>query len=312
MDDLLSGIYANKIEVYGCDGSYWYISGPDIPVEAGVTLNPRLTGAIDAPVKTLWLPGAYGQEAQGYRWERRDIIFAVQTFAQDPETWMTVDSEWRNAFDYVKETKIVYTTSAGVRWINVRMLEEPKSYEGQVENGKSPFLTCESTIVMTVASELPFYVGETDIYEWEVDASISGEAFTTISISNDSDVPVWPRWTLTGGNVLGEKIIWTLPDFSWGSEEYGRGVEDAGRLVELPELSVYENVVVDSDPRKQTILCTNLTNVQGRWKGNDLLYPIAPGAVANVPISVSGAYTGAAMRLEIPKWYTRPWSRPLP
>jgi len=303
---LSSGYYSNKIEVYGCDGSYWYISGPDIPEEAGVTLNPKLTGAIDAPVKTQWLPGAFGQEAQGYRWERRDIIFAVQTFAQDPETWMTVDSEWRAAFDYVNETKIAYTTSAGTRWINVRMLEEPKSYEGESDNGKSPFLICDSTVVMTVAAELPFYIGETDVYEW----SLTGQTFgsTTIDIVNESDVPVWPKWTLTGG------ATWTLPDFSWGNLDYGRAYEDAQRTVDLPALTVYENVVVDSDPRKQTILSSNLSNVQGRWKGNDLLYPLAPGATDSIPISVKDITNsaGAALRLEIPKWFSRPWGRPLP
>jgi len=300
------GHYANTIEVFGCDGSYWYISGPDIPDDAGVTLNPKLTGAIDAPVKTLWLPGAFGQEAQGYRYQRRDIIFAVQTFAQDPETWMTVDSEWRNAFDYIKETKIVYTTSAGVRTMSVRLLEEPKSYEGETDNGRSPFLVCDSTIVMTVAAELPFYVGETDIYEWELASGGSGAGFVTISINNDSDVEVWPRWTLTGG------ATWTLPDFSWGSEEYGRALEDVGRVVTLPTLTKFENVVVDSDPRRQTILSTNMANVQGRWKGNDLLYPIAPGANEKIPVEVTGATAGATLRLEIPKWYTRPWSRPRP
>ena len=302
-----SGYFSNKIEVYGCDGSYWYISGPDIPRDAGVTLNPKLTGAIDSPVKTLWLPGAFGQETQGYRWERRDMVFAVQTCAQDPETWMTVDSEWRSAFDYVKVTRIVYTTSSGTRWLNVRMLEEPKSYEGESDQGKSPFLTCDSTVVMTVASELPFYTGETDIYEWELEP---GRQFgsTKIAINNDSDVAVWPRWTLTGG------ALWTLPDFSWGSEEYGRGAEDAGRMIDIPELTVNENIVVDSDPRRQTIISSNLANVQGRWKGNDLLYPILPGGTASIPVSVRDVVNsaGVALRLEIPKWYTRPWSRPLP
>lgn len=303
--DNSEGIYANKIEIYGCDGSYWYISGPNMPTEAGVTLNPKLTGAIDAPVKTLWLPGAFGQEAQGYRWERRDIVFAVQTFAEDPETWMTIDSEFRSAFDYMKETKIVYTTSAGSRFIRVRMLEEPKAYEGEVENGKSPFLTCESTIVMTVASELPFYEGDTEVYEWEMTSGATMD-FVQIEINNDSDVPVWPRWTLTGG------ATWTIPDFSWGSEEYGRGMEDSGRTVDLPTLNRYENIVVDSDPRRQTILSSNMSNVQGRWKGNDLLYPIAPGATGKIPVLVRDVEDGAALRLEIPKWYTRPWSRPLP
>lgn len=302
--DIQSGIYSNKVEIYGCDGSYWYVSGPDLDQEAGVSLNPRLTGAIDAPVKTLWLPGAFGQEAQGYRWQRRDIVFAVQTYAQDPETWMSVDSGWREAFDYVKETRIVYTTSAGSRWISVRMLEEPKAYEGEAEKGKSPFLTCDSTVVMTVAAELPFYVSDSLWYEWEIPSGGVTNGSVQINIQNDSDVPVWPRWTLS---APGE---WTLPDFSWGSEEYSRGAQDAGRTVVLPSLSSYENVVVDSDPRRQTILAENMANVQGRWKGQDLLYPIGPGVNESVPVSVRNATEGAVLRLEVPRWYTRPWSRP--
>lgn len=304
--DPFEGFFANQIEVYGCDGSHWIISGPGRPDEAGVTLSPQLQGAIDAPVKTLWQPGAFGEEHQGFRWQRRDIVFAVQTFGPDPETWLTVDSEWRSAWDYTKETTIVYTTSAGSRYLKVRLLEEPKSYEGETDRGKSPFLVCDSTIVMTVAAELPFYVGETAIYEWELPAGGSTWADFTIEIHNDSDVPVFPRWTLT------DQAIWTLPDFSWGSEEYGRGVEDMGRVVELPRLAVNENVVVDADPRRQTIIASNHANVQGRWRGQDLLYPIAPGAHAHVPVSVRDAVNGAALRLEIPKWYTRPWSRPLP
>lgn len=306
MFDPYEGVYANKIEVFGCDGSYWYISGPDIPRDAGVTLNPKLQGAIDAPVKTLWLPGAFGQELQGMRWQRRDIVFAVQTFADDHETWMTVDAEWRNAWDYIKETTIVYTTSAGRRWVRVRLLEEPKSYEGNTDAGKSPFLVCDSTIVMTVAAQLPFYQGETDIYEWSVEPGGPTYFDFTIEIHNESDVPVWPRWTLTGG------CTWTLPDFSWGSEEYGRPVQDSGRTVELPALTLDEGVVVDSDPRVQTIVSASQSNVMGRWRGQDLLYPIAPGVKEEVPITVKNILNGAALRLEINKWFTRPWGRPLP
>jgi len=303
--DAYDGFYASQITVDGCDGSHWIISGPGRPDDAGVTLSPELTGAIDAPVKTQWLPGAFGEEPQGFRWQRRDMVFAVQTFADDHETWMTVDSNWRAAWDYVKPTKITYTTSAGSRWVWARMLEEPKSYEGQITRGKSPFLTCDATVVMTVASSLPFYEGETQVFEWELP---EGQTWANlqIEINNDSDVPVFPRWTLT------DQAIWTLPDFSWGSEEYSRGLQDAGRMVELPELRENENVVVDADPRLQTIISANMANVQSRWRGQDLLYPIAPGVSSSMPVTVREATNGAALRLELKRWFTRPWGRPLP
>lgn len=299
--DPFTGERALTVEVYGCDGSYWYISGPDLDhLDAGVSLNPRITGGIDAPVKTLWMPGAFGQEHQGMRWQRRDMVFSVNTFAQDHETWLTVDSDWRYAFDYVEETIIVFTTSQGARYLSVRMLEEPKSYEGDTDRGKSPFLVCDSTVVMTVAAELPFYWAEPLVYEFETTGSSRN---WSVAISCDSDVPVFPRWTLTAPGT------WTLPDFSWGSEEYGRGMQDSGRTVRLPTLLSGEHLVADADPRKQTLLASNRALVQGRWKGNDLLYPIAPGTEALIPVSVTGATGGAAFRLEVPRWYTRPWSR---
>lgn len=301
-DNRQNGIYANCIEVLGCDGSYWYISGPDIPQEAGVTLNPKLSGAIDAPVKTLWLPGQFGEELQDRKWTRRDIVFSVQTFADDPETWMTIDSDWRNAWDYVKKTRLIYTTSAGQRWLDCRMLEEPKSYEGDTDRGKSPFLVCDSTITMTVASELPFYMTEPDVYEWSTPAT--GYTEFNIAIENDSDVEVYPRWVLT------DQATWTLPDYSWGSNAYGRPYQDMGRTVELPRLGPGEGVVADADPRRQTLLAANMANVQGRWRGQDLLYPIAPRSSGEIAVSVADAPNGAALRLEIPKWYTRPWGRP--
>src|SRR5690348_1540670 len=131
-------IEATKIEVFGLNDQYFLISGQEMVGDTlhymgdeGVILRPKLEGAIDAPVKSLWLPGAFGQTFVDFRWQRRDVVFTVQTFdpiEDSPEGWHTVDSDWRFAFDYVKETEIRYTTSDGPRSLWVRLLEEPKAY----------------------------------------------------------------------------------------------------------------------------------------------------------------------------------------
>jgi hypothetical protein len=300
-----------KIEVFGVDGSHFVISGPGAG-EQGVTLSPKIKGAIDAPVKSLWLPSAFGQEFVTFRWQRREVIYAVQIFVEDTgdddydaETWMTLDWAWRAAWDYVKETTVRYTTSAGVRDLKLRLIEEPKAYETNSYEGFDPFLTRDASCVMTCAAELPFYVGDPLIYDFVLDDTFTA-GYGTFPIKVDCDVPVWGRYTLT------DQATWTLADFSWGSDEYGKGDEDSGRSVTLPALLVGEGVVVDSDPRVQTILAANKAPVQSRWKGNDMLYPFAPGATANLPISVKDVTDGARARLVIPRWYTRPWSRPLP
>lgn len=292
-----------KIEVFGVHGEYFCISGPG-KGEQGVELKPKLRGMIDAPVKSLWLPGAYGQSFVDFRWERRDVVFTVFIFAEDddPETWHTIDSKWRFAFDYVKETTIRFTTSDGYRDLRVRLIEEPEVYESGEWEGRDPHLDACSTAVMTCAAELPFYVGPSDFYEWEGTGSVGRQTF---KLNVDCDVPVWPKWTLT------DQARWRLPDFSWGNQEYARGIADAGRTVELPFLPKGAGCVADSDPRMQTLLAANRMHLQGLWKGQDLLYPVAGGTYSKIPVAVRDAVDGFALRLEVPKWYTRPWSRPI-
>lgn len=314
-----------KIEVFGCHNptldvnhpEYFCISGEGRG-DQGVLLRPKLTGAIDAPVKSLWLPGAFGQVFVDFRWERRDMVFTAFIFGPEedtPEEFHTKDSLWRQSWDYVKETTIRYTyqdvlmTEPDVRTLKVRLLEEPKSYDADSWEGKDPHLFNCANIVMTVAAELPFYVGVTHVFEWE-DTLAAGQH--TFDISIGCDVPVWPRWVLT------DRATWTLPDPSFGNEEYGRGLVDAAREVVLPFLPDGAGVVANSDPRVQTLLAADRSMIQGRWKGKDLLYPI-PGvgsdneATINFPYTVkwADAEAGIAVRLEITEWHSRPWSRPV-
>lgn len=291
-----------KIEIFGVNGEYFCLSGPGMG-EQGVILMPKAKGMIDAPIKSLWVPGAFGQEFVDFRWQRRDVVFTVAITGEgDPDVWESVDSKWRFAFDYVNLTEIRYTTKNGSRSLWVQLIEEPKAYESAGWEGKDPRLWAESTVVMTLGAELPFYVGKTEVHEEDGPTT---NAHFSFDINIDCDVPVWPRWTLT------DQATWRLPDFSWGNQEYGTGIQDAGRTVVLPYLPAGAGCVADADPRIQTLLAANRINLQGLWKGQDLLYPIAGGSYIPIPVSVTGATNGWACRLEIPKWYSRPWSRPV-
>lgn len=291
-----------KIEIFGVHGEYFCLSGPGMG-QQGVILMPKAKGMIDAPIKSLWVPGAFGQEYVDFRWQRRDVVFTVAITGEgDPGVWESVDSKWRFAFDYVQQTEIRYTTKNGARSLFVQLIEEPKAYESAGWEGKDPRLWAESTVVMTLGAELPFYVGVTAEYEA---SGPTTNGYVSFELEVDCDVPVWPRYTLT------DQATWRLPDFSWGNEEYGTGIQDVGRTVLLPFLPAGAGCVADSDPRVQTLLAANRINLQGLWKGQDLLYPIAGGTYGTVPISVTGAVNGWACRMEIPKWYSRPWSRPV-
>lgn len=293
----------SKIEVFGIHGEHWIISGPGAG-DQGVRLMPKLSGSIDAPVKSMWLPSAYGQTFVDFRWQRRDVVFTVDIFSDDgdPYQWEAIDSKWRFSFDYIQEATIRYTTGGSYRDLNVRLLEEPKAYTSGQWEGKDPHLWAEATVVMTVAAELPFYVGPSDFYDWSGSAPSDRTSF---QLNVDCDVPVWPRWTLT------DQATWTLPDFSWGNQDYGTGLQDAGRTVSLPFLPLGAGCVADSDPRVQTLLAANRINLQGLWAGQDLLYPVLGGTYSQIPVSVSNVVDGFRLQLEIPKWYSRPWSGPV-
>lgn len=291
------------IDVFGVHGEFFRISGPGAGLQ-GVQLMPRLKGMIDAPAKSLWIPSSFGQQFVDFKWQRREVVFTVNIFDEegDPAVWESIDSKWRFAFDWVHETTIRFSLGGNYRDLKVRLLEEPKAYtEGEWE-GKDPHLYACSTVVMTLAAELPFFVGPSDFYDWDGSTTSGREE---IQLNVDCDVPVWPKWTLT------DRATWRLPDFSWGSQEFGSGLQDLGRVVQLPYLPLGAGCVADSDPRKQTLLAANRMNLQGLWRGQDLLYPIQGGTYDTIPVSVADCSAGWRMQLEVPKWYTRPWGRPV-
>lgn len=294
-----------KIEVIGRDGSEWVISGPGYG-QQGVILKPKVSQFIDAPVKTLFVPGPFGEEFAGKRVQRREMVFTVQVGGEDmtPEEWADTDARWRWAWDYQEESVMRVTVLDNVgsqvyppRFINLRLLEEPKSY-----GEKDPYLTSDNEVVMTVTATFPYWRAADLQLSWATGSSAGSKTF---NIANNGDVEVFPRWALTAPGV------WTLPDYSWGSGMYGRAVADANRTVQLPELPDGADASVDSDPRVQTIVCVNKYPAQQQWAGKDLLYPIQPGASGPFVLSVSGASGGAAAVLTVPRWYSRPWSSPV-
>ncbi|PVB19730.1 hypothetical protein [Mycobacteroides abscessus] len=284
-----------KIEMVGRDGSYWCVSGPGM-AEQGVFMLPNPQGIYDAEFKTLFVPGPFGDEYVGKRSQKREMIIPLYVYADDPHTWRTIDAQLRWAFDYDELATIYVTTADGTRWLKVRMQEAPKyTYE------KNPHLLSENPVVYTFAAEFPFWQDDPVETVWE---TLNTQDLHRFHVENPGDIPVWLKWTLT------DRALWTLPDFSWGNDMYSRGEQDRGRTIPLPELKAGEDIEVDSDPRVQTIIAANSSPVQHRWKGNDLLYPLMPGKHGEIPVQVKNAEFGGALKLTVPRWFSRPWSHP--
>lgn len=299
----------DKIKILGVNGDTCIVSGEGMG-EWGPELARHSTGLFDAPFKTNWGKGMFGQRYESWSPQRRDVVATFHimnpvtgdSFESDPDSWHLVHSRFRALFGRTPEEQatIEYTSTNGVRYLAVRLLQEAKSFQAQPFEGLDPHLLAYGTVMLTLAAEIPYYQGLTQTF------SHSGSGSTSFNLpwTNPSTIPIWPQWFLTA------PATWTLPDYSFGWEEYGRGVADAGKTVTLPALVSGENVHVDSRPDTETIIAENLAPVGNRWAGKDLEYPIQPGANVTAVVSVTAPGSWEC-ELDLPRWYAEPFSEPM-
>ncbi|WP_131820191.1 hypothetical protein [Mycobacteroides abscessus] len=292
------------LDILGRDQSFWRVMGPGAG-QQHARLMPKSTGVFDLGVKTRWVTNAFGQRYQDYRFEKRTFVMTFNAFNCDKHTWADVATRLGYAFDYDEQTTLRFTGPDGVRDMFVRKESQSTAFSTQPWEQKDPFLFGDSSEMFTLSAELPFYVGAPLVQEW-INPNPAG--WFEFTFSNPGPVPVWPSWTLSSNAAF------IVPDSCWGSPMLGRPVEDMGRTVPIPPTTTTDGlgIVVDSDPRNQTILSTNATLVQGRWQGMDLRYPVVSGlADSKATAVVSGAGSaGSSCRLTIPRWYDRPFGRP--
>ena len=306
----------DTIDIVGRQGQLYRISGPGQGSQ-GVFMAPNSTGLLDdAPVKTIWHKTMFGQSMSGMEWERREIVATLNIGydelidpERDPDEWHDIYSEIRQAFSFTEDTKIIYGSADGDRLLYSRMLEKPKPFSSHAFEGKDPKLFSFGSIVLTMGCEFPFFIGPSDWYEWEFEGP--GDFWTNLPFFNPSDVPIWPYLEIT------HSAMWYLPDFSWGNEEYGRGLSDMDKIVRTPYLEIGENCNVYTRPDMDTYQSENDAPVGLRSQGRDFEYPIPPGEGVGGDDPEDGAVfmakdavDGGALRLELPRWYSSPYSRP--
>lgn len=305
---------ADTIDVYGRLGQIYRVSGPGQGLQ-GFEMAPKSTGLLDdAPVKTIWHKTMFGQSMSGWEPERRDIVWTVNVGVnlgidpdRDPDEWHALYDEWRQAFSYSEDTKIRYGSADGDRILYARLLEKPKPFSAQSFEGQDPKLWSFGSVVMTMACEFPYFIGPSERFSWEFQGS--GTFWTKLPYYNPSDVAIWPTYKCTYG------AQWHIPDFSWGSEEYGRGQSDLGKVVRTPLLAPGENVDIMTRPDLDTYQSENDAPVGLRAGGRDFEYPILPGMgdpdANNGAVFMATQVTdGGALKVEYPRWYSSPYARP--
>lgn len=306
----------DSIDCIDSFGQRWRIMGPGEGTQ-GAWLAPRSTGLFDMPFKTNWKNSIYGQSFSSWKPERRDIVWTIYIanpednagIDEDPDTWHWIYSRWKAGFRPGYPFTIIYNSVDGERRLTCVPLETAKSVNTLDFEGVDPHLWPFGSVVMTMAADpLPFYVGPTETFEWEWAGA--GSTWFQLPFYNPGTVEVWPEWELSASN----NIQWWLPDYSFGSEEYGRGQADEGKTVRLPILRDGEDLSVYTRPDLETLIAANDAPVGNRLAGRDFEYPIPPGGgdgTAGCTVMVTGVDSGAALRLHLPRWYEEPFSTPL-
>jgi hypothetical protein len=301
---------ADIIDVVGVNGDFCRISPPGM--SWGPELAPGSTGLYDMAFQSNWVSYGFGQKFQSWKPKRRNVVWTIDIanpdgpghLTQDSDLWHTIYSRWKAMFSPVYEATIAYTSVDGQRTLGVRTIDAAKPFSAHNFEGRDPHLGSFGSVVQTMGCELPFYVGKPFTFEWEETAP--GDYWFKIPYFNPGSVDIWPEWSLTGG------AIYQLPDFSYGSEAYGRGLADVGKTLKLAALMDEEDLDIQTRPDLETFITSLETPFSMRMQGRDFEYPIAPGAGdatagAIVRATVTSA-AGARLEMTLPRWYDEPFS----
>lgn len=290
------------MQLEGVNGSWFTLAG-DGEGEEGVYLGTDVDGIYDAPVKTIRHSHAFQKGATygGKRYLERPVIFGVVVDGGAADDWETLDSEWRKAWDYEREAKLWVEKDGSRRHLKLKLSEQPffkpefDPEQAQVER-----------VVMTCVADDPFWYSEDDTSEFVWSAATSGgNVQGSVWVSNPTDQEIWAKWICKGS----PGSIFTLPDFSWGSDKEERPVADATRVIQMdPLVAADGDLIVDSDEATQQYFTTGDTPYYIRMGGVRFLYPIPPYTPpTEVPVFVRGAAAGAGVQVRTPRPWSRPW-----
>ena len=266
------------IEVEGVDGSVWRVHGRGSGVE-GVHLGEKPDGIYDAPVRTLWQQGAFqeGASPNGTRWDARDVVFTALIQSTPARSWQEVDSAWRRAWAYDRDSVLRVTTESGTRELRLRMFESPKFTPDH-----DPRVDEFGELVMTCRAGDPFW------HEQPVKTVLTSPG--PVTVVNPTDKEMWLRWVKSAG------IRPTVPDFDFSG---GR------RTVTLPSSFTSREILIDTHPLREQIVSPGWANAWEAMGGVQFLHPVPPHTPpTEVPVSWTGS--GSLMLVQDRRW-SRPW-----
>ncbi|MGW5267267.1 phage tail protein [Rhodococcus sp. NPDC003994] len=282
------------IELIGVDGSRWVLSGLGMGAE-GVELKTNPRGIYDAPVKTIWNSTAFQEGATfgGFRTNKRDITFAVETRETETKSWEDVDSEWALAWSYTEDCALRITTQFGTRELKLRLSEEMAYSEKH-----DPHLRGVALVTMMCVAGNPYWWEPPLLSEWTSTQDTRNGSSQTgfVTVQNPTDLPMWLQW------IIRAPAKWTLPDWSWKADQW------ASRAIPMPAQLAGEHVLVNTHPMEDQAVSLSGTQYWSRMNGQTFVHPVPKHTPpTQIPVVVTGAAAGAQVQLRCPLAWSRPW-----
>lgn len=244
------------IQIISYDGKNTFtVYGPG-QGDRGIVLLQDPKGLIDAPIKSNWRPSVYGVGAKptGVTYPPRDVhlIFAVID-DHSPEGWRATESAFRRAWSELYDSTIRIVDEYGILDLKGRLLDAPI-----VDNKIDPGLPGLVKTKYSVRCGNPNFQQEPEKIEWHFDGR---NFYDTITISNPTDLPLWPQWVLPSPTSV------VLPDKDF--------VNDQDHWVTMPFQFPGQDVLVDTRPDVEEAVCAG----HAMWLGampDHFLNPIPP------------------------------------
>jgi len=300
------------IELEGCDGEWWPLAGEG-QWDRGVCLADEeegtdWDGAYDPPFTAIYNSTAFqvGATYGGYREEKYDFILAVHILGTKTMPWRYVDSAFRKSLSVKRDAKLWATTVDSRRHLPVRLGGKPKLKALNDPNSEQYGL-----LLLPLVGAYPRWIEEPhkEVFVCQTDTTGGGTETGYVTVSNPlpEDYEIWIQWEIQASHA---GMVVTLPDFSWGNDEFERAEEDALRKVELAPLLLNEHLKIDTDKmaRDGQFNSSLDTEFYQRMGGRRFAYHV-PGNTPPtlVPITVTGAPAGTGIRVVCPRPWPRPW-----
>lgn len=301
-----------EIIIEGWNGSLFHVAGGELQGAEGVGLGMGDVGTAfedmyESPFDTIYNSTAFeiGGRFGGVRENMFEFALAFHIRPTNGAHWRMVESRFRKSLHHSKDAKIrVKIPGVSERWLNVRLREHTR-LNVSVDPNKQRY----GLLICHFIGPYPRWMEDDVVSEYvtETDTTASGEEIGSVMISNPTSDEIWLKWVAQAGN---EGVTWTLPDFSFGDDRFDREVEDADRMIEMPELILGEHIVVDTDELTMLgqVNSSLDTSVYLRMNSMEFLYPVpAYTEPIEVPVTAQKADIGNGIQVRCPRPWIRPW-----